>query len=161
MDKDTMGGFYVALGLALVAAAGLAVWLIGAARLALLATVLVVGVVAIGLIVASAFPIRAWKRRDITGEKHYFHDGTRTVVRETKILDGRQPATGAEVKLLQLPAQAQGGMFPELLRAAYQAGVLAPSAALRSSAQDAEVVEGELREIDPADPEGWGGGIVS
>jgi len=83
MDKDTMGGFYVALGLALVAAAGLAVWLIGAARLALLATVLTVGVVAIGLIVASAFPIRAWKRRDITGEKHYFHDGTRTVVRET------------------------------------------------------------------------------
>jgi hypothetical protein len=103
-------------------ALALSVWLIGADRLFILALILVGSVGLAAVIAASALPIRAAKKRDMTGETRVL-DGTRTVIRETKVLDGRA-VTSPEVKLLQLPQQPTGGAWPELLRASYQAGLL-------------------------------------
>jgi hypothetical protein len=70
---------------------------------------------------APAPPIRAWRRRDPTGETHHYHDGTRTVVKETRVLDGRVAETP---KFYPVPPQPAGAFFPELMRAAYRAGML-------------------------------------
>ena len=97
--------------------------LIGADTVAFLASTLV-GAVATAIVLAAlALPIRAWRKNDSPPvvERHHYHDGTRTIVKEVR-LDGR--AVEAP-KLYQLPPPAQNpGAFPELLRAAYQAGSL-------------------------------------
>lgn len=149
--------FLLVMAVSLMAALILAVWLIGAATLQMVALILAGAVAASLVIGATAFPIRAWRRRDPTGETHHYHDGTRTVVREVRVLDGRQP-TAPEVKLLQLPAQPTGGAFPELLRAAYAAGV---GRALNASDPAAGgPSDHELDEVDLAgDADGWGGAI--
>lgn len=145
--NDTAKLFFLAVAVALIVALGLAVWLIGADTLRTVALILF-SALALGLILAaSALPIRAYRRRDFTGD-HFHTDGTRTVVKETRIIDGRQ-VTAPEVKLLQLPAQAQGGAFPELLRAAYQAGTL------RGAPQEVPI-DAEIRALDPLD---WGGDL--
>lgn len=115
----------LALGLALGAALLLAVYLIGSETLRTLGLILVVAIALAVVIGASALPIRAWRRKDFTGD-HFHTDGTRTVIKETRVLDGRAPAQ-TDVKLLQLPAQPQGALYPELLRAAYQAGRISPT----------------------------------
>lgn len=148
--NDAAKGFFIALGLALVVALGLAVWLLGSERLMTLGLIFVTGLTLALVFAAASLPIRAFRRRDQTGETHYVHDGTKTIVRETRILDGRQ-VTAPEVKLLQLPAQAQGGAFPELLRAAYQAGTLGNPAQRQAEAP----IDAELHEVDPEDPAGW------
>ena len=154
--NDAAKGFFIALGLALVVALALAVWLIGASTLQTIALILGAGAAVAAILAASSLPLRAYRKRDQTGETHYVHDGTRTVVKETRILDGRQ-VTAPEVKLLQLPQQPNGGAFPELLRAAYQAGTL------RLPAQREEATEGadqDLQELDlTGDLDGWGGEI--
>jgi hypothetical protein len=157
--NDASKGFFIALGLALVVAAGLAVWLLGSDRLMTLALIFVIGLTLAVVFAASSLPIRAFRRRDMTGETHHFHDGTKTVVREVRILDGRQ-VTAPEVKLLQLPAQPQGGAFPELLRAAYAAGALTDRGQAASYA--APVAGADLAEVDltGGDSDGWGGDIV-
>jgi len=111
------------IGGAFLLALALSVWLIGAETLRNVAYILA-GAVALALILASsALPIRAAKKRDMTGEaNHYYHDGTRTV-EKIHTIDGRA-VTSPEVKLLQLPQQPTGGAWPELLRASYQAGLL-------------------------------------
>jgi len=81
-----------------------------------------VGGLTLALVIgASALPIRAWRRNDNPPviERH-FTDGTKTIVKETRVIDGRTAQT--DIKLLQMPAQPQAGAFPELLRAAYAAG---------------------------------------
>ena len=148
--NDAAKGFFIALGLALVVALGLSVWLLGSERLMTLGLIFVTGLTLALVFAAASLPIRAFRRRDQTGETHYVHDGTKTIVRETRILDGRQ-VTAPEVKLLQLPAQVQGGAFPELLRAAYQAGTLGNPA----QRQEEAPIDAELREVDPEDPAGW------
>ena len=69
------------------------------------------------------------------------------------MIDSRPAAAGLapQVKLLQLPAAPQGGAFPELLRAAYQAGTL------RGAPQEPPI-DAELRELGPAD---WGDDLTS
>lgn len=148
--NDTGKLLILTVAVALLGALLLAVWLIGADRLYVLALILG-GALALAIVLgAAALPIRAYKRRDNTGEVHHYHDGTKTIVRE-RILDGQAP----EVKLLQLPAQPQGGAFPELLRAAYQAGALTDRRNVGDPWQDRE-----LREIDlDPDREGWEGDI--
>jgi hypothetical protein len=148
MKSETVSGLGIALALALIAGALLAVWLIGSERLFILAVILIGGLVVAGIIAASAFAIRAYRKTDNPPviEKHVYHEG-RQIIRE-RVIDGRQ-ALAPEVKLLQLPAQAQGGAFPELLRAAYQAGTL------RGAPQEAPI-DAELRELGPAD---WGGDL--
>ena len=64
--NDAAKGFLIPLGLALVVALGLAL-----------------------VLAAAALPIRAWRRRDPTGETHHYHEGMRTVVKETRC--ARQP----------------------------------------------------------------------
>ncbi|GAB4521537.1 MAG: hypothetical protein Kow0047_32460 [Anaerolineae bacterium] len=88
------------------------IYLVGAETMR---TVLLVmaGAISTAIILAAlSLPIRAWRKNDAAPvEKHY--------IKET-VLDGRVPQS-PDVKLLQLPAPPSAG-FPELLRAAYQAG---------------------------------------
>lgn len=135
----------VGLVLAVVVGAGLSVWLIGAERLMTLALILVGGLVLAVVVGASALPIRAYRRRDMTGETHYVHDGTKTIIRE-RVIDSRP----APFPALPAPAQTPFGVFPELLRASYQAGRLA--------APRADVVDADVRELPPGD--GWAGEIA-
>lgn len=146
MKSETVSGLGIALAVALVAAALLAVYLIGGDRLFILAAALVGGLVVAGILGGLALVIRAYRKNDNPPviERHTYHEG-RQIIRETRVIDGRAVAS-PEVKLLQLPAQAQGGAFPELLRAAYQAGTL------RAAPEEAPI-DAELRELGPAD---WG-----
>ena len=135
------------LVLALVVGVGLAVWLLGADRLFVLALVFVGGLVLVGVMVAAAFIVRQWRRSDANPlVEHHYHDGTRTVERVERVIDGRpQP-------LPQLPAPAQPplGVFPELLRASYQAGYLGRGA-------EGETVVASVRDV--ADSGEWSGPI--
>lgn len=152
-SESPLAPFLVILALALAVAAALGVYLIGGDRLFLLAAVFVGGLVSAGVIAASALLIRAWRKNDSPPvvEKHVYHEG-RQIIRE-RVLDGRQPMA-PEVRLLQLPAQASAmGVFPELLRAAYQAGALQPPTARSEQPMDAE-----LREPGPDD---WSGDMMA
>lgn len=143
MKSETVSGLAIALAVALVAAALLAVWLIGADRLFILALVFVGGLVVAGGLAGLALVIRAWRKNDAAPviEKHIYHEG-RQIIRE-RVIDHR-PAAAPDVRLLQLPAAPQGGAFPELLRAAFQAGTL------RGAPQETPI-DAELRELGPAD----------
>ena len=135
------------LVLALVVGVGLAVWLLGADRLFVLALVFVGGLVLVGVMVAAAFIVRQWRRSDANPlVEHHYHDGTRTVERVERVIDGRpQP-------LPQLPAPAQPplGVFPELLRASYQAGYL-------GRGPEGETVDASVRDV--TDSGEWSGPI--
>lgn len=146
--NDTTRLFLIGVTAAIIGALALAIWMIGADRLFTLALIFVGGVVLAGLVAASALPIRAARKKDPTGETRIL-DGTRTIVKETKVLDGRAPA---DVKLLQLPPQPQGGAWPELLRASWQAGLLAnPKQPKAQDPQDFDFT---------GDNDGWGGDIA-
>ena len=148
----------IALAVALVAGIMLAVWLIGSEALKTMGLILVVAIAIALVIGASALPIRAWKRKDNIGETHYV-DGTKTIIKEVRVLDGRAPAQ-ADIKLLQLPAQPQAGAYPDLLRAAYRAGA-ATLPARSASAPLADYTEAEIDELDLSNPAGWDGDITS
>lgn len=155
------GALILMVGLALTSALLLAVWLIGAAALTTMGMILVVGIALALVIAATALPIRAWRRKDYTGESHHYHDGTRTVVREVRILDGRAPAQ-TDVKLLQLPAQPSPALYPELLSAAYRAGRISSTASTPAASNydpRAAYTEAELPEVDMSD-DGWAGDIT-
>lgn len=135
----------IALALALVAGGLLAVWMIGSEALKTMGLILV-GAVALALVIAAtALPIRSWRRKDFTGD-HFHTDGTKTIVKEVRVIDGRV-AEGP--KLYQLPAQPQGTAFPDLLRAAYAAGATAlPARSMNRVGADADYPEVELPEVD-------------
>ena len=61
--NDASKGFFIALGLALVVALGLAVWLLGRDRLMTLALIFVIGLTLALVIGAASLPIRAYRRR--------------------------------------------------------------------------------------------------
>ncbi len=168
--SENRGGGSAALqvGLLLAAAFGLALifamWQIGASALRDMGLILVSGITLALVIGASALPIRAWRRRDFTGD-HFHTDGTR-VIKETRIIDGRAPAQ-TDVKLLQLPAQPQGAMYPELLRAAYQAGRISPASSALSQPQAggaydprAAYTEADLPDVGFDGGDEWGGDIT-
>lgn len=142
-------GWFVTLGIAVVLIGGLFMWMIGAHDLRIMAYALVAGLLVSLILASAALPIRAWRRRDATGEiHHYYHDGTRTI-KETRVLDGR---TIEAPKLYQLPSQAESMAFPELLRAAFQSGSLS-----RGAGDDAPV-DAEITPLSP-DSDGWNGKI--
>lgn len=151
------GPLILILLVTLVAAALLAIWLIGAEILRTIGLILAIAVALALVIGASALPIRARHRTDNLVEHHY-HDGTKTIVKEIKVLDGRAPAQN-DIKLLQLPAAPQAGAFPELLRAAYQSGATAlpgrtaPAPALSWN-------ESEPEDADLTGYDGWTGDIT-
>lgn len=136
--KDLQIGLVVILALALVAGAIFTVWLVGAETMKVLVGLIVGGLLLIGLVAAAALPIRAWKKNDAKPIE-------KQVIREVRILDNRP----APMPQLPPPPQPPFGVFPELLRASYQAG--------RLSARSGEVVDAEVREV-PAD--GWDGDIT-
>lgn len=119
---------------------------------------ILVGALALAIVlVASALPIRAWRRKDFTGD-HFHTDGTRTIVKETKVIDGRQPAQ-ADIKVLQMPQASQAAAFPELLQAAFRAGRNGMGAGQPTLPPPNGYHEAELPEVDFDDPEGWAGDI--
>jgi hypothetical protein len=128
----------VALALALVGGALLTVWLLRDA-LVILAAVVVGGLVLIGMIAAAALPIRAWRKNDAAPIE-------KQVIREVRVIERPQlPAAVA----LPAPAQPAYGVFPELLRASYRAGLLAGPG---------DVVNAEVRQLPAGD--GWDGDIT-
>lgn len=104
-------GVIVALAVGAVAAINA----IGGERLYTLALVLV-GAMGTAMVMGSlALVVFAW-RRNQQPEREIRH-----IIRETKLIDGR-PQAAPQVQLLPAPQQHPLGVFPELLRAAYQAG---------------------------------------
>lgn len=164
MSENRSGGgigaqLLIALALALIAGALLGVYLIGSETLRTLGLILVVAIALAVVIGASALPIRAWRRKDNIGETHYV-DGTKTVIKEVRVLDGRV-AEGP--KLYQLPAQPQGAAYPDLLRAAYRAGATSlPARSTSRLESEPEYAEADIEELDlGADVNGWNGDIRS
>jgi|GEM_PF-777677 len=157
--NEAAKSFLIALGLALVVALGLAVWLLGGDRLMTLALILIIALGLALVLAAAALPIRAWRRRDPTGETHHYHDGTHTVVKETRVLDGR---VAEAPKLYPLPPQPAGAFFPELLRTAYRAGMLsAPATDVYTAAEKRlSDVYTEPAEAKALPPDGWDGDIT-
>ena len=156
-SSSTWGAIILAMGLALGGALLLAIYLIGSETLRTLGFILVVAIALAVVIGASALPIRAWKRRDFTGD-HFHTDGTKTIVKEVRVLDGRAPAQ-TDIKLLQMPAQPPAGAFPDILRAAYRAGATTLPAR-SASAIDPGYTEAEIDELDLSSPTGWDGDIT-
>ena len=154
MKNENLAGLYLIFGLAIAATLGFALWMIGADFVRVLAVIMVAGVTIALILVASAFPVRAWRMPHTPPpvvEKHIIHDGTRTVERHT--LDGR---TALAPRLFQLPSQPQATGFPELLRAAYQSGMSTERA-------DDLPVDAEVRRLpdrDEAEFDSWGGEIM-
>lgn len=143
-EQQMTGCYFAAAG---VAAAGLifGLWLVGGETLRTV-LLLLAGAVALALIIgAAALPIRAWRRNDAQPvvKEHYYHDGQTKVI-ERHTIDGR---TVEGPKLYQLPAAPNGAAFPELLRAAWQAGQL-------TARRADETVDGEGHALTPDD---WGG----
>jgi len=145
-----------------------AMWQIGRDRLYTLGLIFTCAVGATLVLVALAIIVRMWRKNDSPPviERH-FTDGTRTIVKEVKVLDGRAPAQN-DIKLLQLPAQGQSALYPELLRAAFQAGRISPhnTSALTQSQTGGDYdptrayTEAELPEVGFDDEDGWGGDIT-
>ena len=116
--REVMAFLLVTLAVALVGGLIFAISLIGAEALTVLAALLIGGLALAGVLAAAALPIRAWRKNDAAPIE-------KQVIREVRILDNRpQP-----IPQLPAPQQAPFGVFPELLRASYQAGQLAAPAA--------------------------------
>lgn len=149
----------LALALALIAGLVLAVYLIGSETLRTFGLILV-SALAIALVIgASALPIRAWRRKDNIGETHYV-DGTKTVIKETRVIDGRA-VEGP--KIFQMPQMdpSAASVYPAVLRAAWQAGAnsLSPRSANGGAPEPDEYVEIQPVELDFDAPRGWDGDI--
>ena len=129
----------VVLGAAVCAALIFAMWQMGSGTLRTMGLIFVAGLALALVIFASAFPIKAARYNDKPAPpivEHHYHDGTQTIIKETKVLDGR-PANQTDIKLLQLPAQPQAGAYPDLLRAAFAAGAtLSHSASPQNTAKE-------------------------
>ncbi len=155
MKSENLGGLLVVFGLAIALTFGFALWLIGAEFVRVLAVILVAGLTLALVLVASAFPVKAWRVPHTPPplvEKHIIHDGTRTVERHT--LDGR---TALAPRLFQLPTQPQATSFPELLRAAYQSGT---SAVQRPDELPVDAEVRRLPDYDQSEYDSWGGEIM-
>ncbi|OQA40368.1 MAG: hypothetical protein BWY52_02883 [Chloroflexi bacterium ADurb.Bin325] len=108
-----------AVVLALIGGAVYALWLIGAETTRVLAFLLLGGGLLVGLVWAAQFPLRAW-RSNQQPERHVYHDR----VREIHHVPVPDPA--APPALPALPAARPvetPPVYPELLRAAFLAGV--------------------------------------
>jgi hypothetical protein len=154
-DSGLQVGLLLAAALALTMV--FAMWEIGSSRLYVLGLILTSSVAATLVIIASAVVVRMYRKSDAPPviERH-FRDGTVKII-ERHTLDGRAPAQN-DIKLLQLPAQPQGGAFPELLRAAFQSGQRGLTGGSAPLPPPNGYYEHALGEIDPSDPDGWESG---
>lgn len=153
-DGSTMLKVGLLLAGAFLLATIYAMWQIGSDRLYTLGLIITCAIALTLVLLAVAIIVRQYRRNDSPPviERH-FTDGTRTIVKEVKVLDGRAPAQN-DIKLLQLPAQPQAGAFPEILRSAYAAGA-ATLPARSTSRPDPGYIESEIEEHDLHD---WGAG---
>ena len=105
--------------LALIGGVIYALWLIGAETARALAFLLLGGGLLVGLVWAAQFPLRAW-RSNQQPERHIYHDRVREI-HHVPVPDSRVtpalPTLPAARSLESPPA------YPELLRAAFLAGV--------------------------------------
>lgn len=108
-----------AAALALIVGVIYALWLLGAETVRALAFLLLGGGLVVGLAWAAQFPLRAW-RSNQQPERHVYHDRVREI-HHVPVPDPRVPpalpALPAARALESPPA------YPELLRAAFLAGV--------------------------------------
>lgn len=108
-----------AAALALIGGVIYALWLIGAETARALAFLLLGGGLLVGLVWAAQFPLRAW-RSNQQPERHIYHDRVREI-HHVPVPDPRVtpslPALPTARPLETPPA------YPELLRAAFLAGV--------------------------------------
>lgn len=109
----------VAAVLALIGGVIYALWLIGAETARALAFLLLGGGLLVGLVWAAQFPLHAW-RSNQQPERHIYHDRVREI-HHVPVPDSRVtpalPTLSTPRSLESLPA------YPELLRAAFLAGV--------------------------------------
>ena len=129
----------VAAVLALIGGVIYALWLIGAETARALAFLLLGGGLLVGLVWAAQFPLRAW-RSNQQPERHIYHDRVREI-HHVPVPDSRvTPAlpTLSTPRSLESPPA-----YPELLRAAFLAGVYgsqvsAPAASTELAPWDGE-----------------------
>ncbi len=114
MKRDVVAVGLILAALGIVASVLRFIDLIGSESLRTLAYVGLGGVLAVGLVLAIG-----WAASRILSATRPVQPEKQTVIRE-RIIDNRQHAP----MIYQLPQQPNAGAFPELLRAAYQAGQL-------------------------------------
>jgi len=109
--------------------------------------------------ISASFPIRQWRRKDMTGEHHLTHDGTR-IIREVHY--GMPPA-----RQIGDGRAANPWEFPGFVQAAYQAGAAAQPEQRRYAAlpqeEDAEdwsIPSAAWDGDDVPVPQSWDGEIV-
>ena len=114
-----LGSLIAAVALALIVGVIYALALIGAATVRALAYLLLGGGLLVGLLWAAQFPLRAW-RSNQQPERHVYHDR----VREIHHVPAPDPTVPPALPALPAArALANPPAYPELLRAAFLAGV--------------------------------------
>lgn len=107
--------------------------------------IVVLGLLVVLAIGASALPIRAWKTREGPHE--------REIIREKHTIDGRV-AEAPKVHIVGQQPQGFAGMFPTLLRAAYLAGER------QVMGQQPPMLEAEVEDVLGDEWEEWSGPII-
>lgn len=144
MKLKEVGGIGLGvLTLIAVAAIAMVIFRLELAMLYTLALILVGGVAFAVAAIGVAFALRAWKS---SGPQ----ERERVIERHTIEREGRMPAE-PKIHLLDNRQQGGAGVFPDILRAAYMAGVRG----LTDGQDDTEVIEGETRDLS----EEWKGQI--
>jgi len=105
-----------------------------------------IGVLIVLAIAASALPIRAWKTREGP------HERERIIEKHTHTIDGRT-ADAPKIYTIGQQPQGFGGMFPNLLRAAYLAGE-------RQVMSGQPMLEAEVEDVTGGEWEEWSGPIT-
>lgn len=126
----------VAAVLALIGGVIYALWLIGAETTRALAFLLLGGGLLVGLVWAAQFPLRAW-RSNQQPERHIYHDRVREI-HHVPVPDPRVTPSLPTMRPAETPPA-----YPELLRAAFLAGVYgsqatAPAASIELAPWDGE-----------------------
>jgi hypothetical protein len=129
----------VAAVLALIGGVIYALWLIGAETARALAFLLLGGGLLVGLVWAAQFPLRAW-RSNQQPERHIYHDRVREI-HHVPVPDSRvTPAlpTLSTPRSLESPPA-----YPELLRAAFLAGVYGSQVGVQGASTELAPWDGE------------------
>jgi len=105
-----------------------------------------IGVLIVLAIAASALPIRAWKTREGPHEREIIRE------KHTHTIDGRT-ADAPKIYTIGQQPQGFGGMFPNLLRAAYLAGE-------RQVMGEQPVLEAEVEDVIDGGWSEWNGPIT-
>ena len=147
METKQVGGILIFLGL-IVSIVAVAILLVRLERDMVYRIVqyVAIGVLIVLAIAASALPIRAWKTREGP------HERERIIEKHTHTIDGRT-ADAPKIYTIGQQPQGFGGMFPNLLRAAYLAGE-------RQVMSGQPMLEAEVEDVTGGEWEEWSGPIT-